>query len=83
MPTDPNYEYVERVHKKTEHLASEGWRYGCHSQHVGSGPRGQQTAYRASPWSQSSRWVVTDWKPITCGHDMRSSDDCCKGCENQ
>ncbi len=38
MPTDPNYEYVDRVHKKTEHLASEGWRYGCHSQHMGSGP---------------------------------------------
>jgi len=83
MPTDPTNEYVERVHKKTEHLASEGWRYGCHSQHVGSQPRGMQTAYRASPWSPNSRWVITDWKPIDCGHDMRSSDDCCKGCTNQ
>jgi len=83
MPVMPGYANADTPHARTVHLASQGWRYGCHSQHVGSGPRGQQTAYRASPWSQSSRWVVTDWKPITCGHDMRSSDDCCKGCENQ
>ncbi len=32
MPVDPNHRYVNEAHKKTVHLASEGWRYGCHSE---------------------------------------------------
>lgn len=41
MPVDPNHEYVDKPHTKTVHLASQGWRYGCHSSMTGNTkPRG-------------------------------------------
>src|SRR5574343_45554 len=63
MPVDPTHKYVEQVHPKTSHLASEGWVYGCHSSKVGTMPRGTQTAYKAHPWNVNGpAWVITDRK---------------------
>ena len=84
MPVDPNHRYVDEAHKKTVHLTSEGWRYGCHSSKLGEYMRGGQTAYRAHPWNVTGRaWVITDWKEINCGHSERHKDAACDGCSNQ
>ena len=84
MPVDPTHKYVEQVHPKTSHLASEGWRYGCHSSKVGTMPRGTQTAYNAHPWNVNGpAWVITDWKEINCGHNERHKDAACDGCSNR
>ena len=84
MPVDPNYRYVNEAHKKTVHLTSAGWRYGCHSSKVGAMPRGTQTAYKAHPWNVAGpELVTTDWKEINCGHNERHNDAACDGCSNQ
>lgn len=44
MPLDPNNPNADTPHAKTVHLASQGWRYGCHSARTGdSRPRGITT----------------------------------------
>jgi len=44
MPLDPNHIHADTPHAKTVHLASQGWRYGCHSTRTGdSRPRGITT----------------------------------------
>ena len=41
MPLDPNHVHAEVPHERTVHLASQGWRYGCHSARTGDDrPRG-------------------------------------------
>lgn len=84
MPVDPNHRYVDEVHKKTEHLTSKGWRYGCHSAKAGEHMRGGQTTYRAHPWNVNGpALVITDWKEINCGHNERHKDAACDGCRNR
>lgn len=84
MPVDPNHRYVNEAHKRTVHLPSEGWRYGCHSSKAGSSPRGGQTVYRAHPWSSlGAELVTTNWKEINCGHTERHNDAACDGCYNR
>lgn len=84
MPVDPNHRYVNEAHKKTVHLASEGWRYGCHSSKLGEYMRGTRTMYRAHPWSRlGAELIVTDWKEINCGHTERHNDAACDGCYNR
>ena len=84
MPVDPTHKYVEQVHPKTSHLASEGWAYGCHSSKTGAMPRGTQTAYNAHPWNVNGpAWVITDWKEINCGHNERHKDAACEECSNR
>ena len=84
MPVDPNHRYVNEAHKKTVHLTSEGWRYGCHSSKLGEYMRGGQTVYRAHPWSRlRTELVTTDWKEINCGHNERHNDAACDGCYNR
>lgn len=44
MPLDPNNPNADTPHARTVHLASQGWRYGCHGTRTGdSGPRGITT----------------------------------------
>lgn len=77
MPVDPNHPYADTPHKKTVQAA--GYRYGCHGTQ-----RGGQTRYTAHPWSANAgRRIVSDWLPIACGHDMRTTDPACEGCRNQ
>lgn len=84
MPVDPNHRYVNEAHKKTVHLTSEGWRYGCHSSKAGTSPRGRQTSYYAHPWAVGEdHLVITDWKEINCGHNERHNDAACDGCCNR
>lgn len=41
MPLDPNHIHADTPHERTVHLASQGWRYGCHSSRTGNDkPRG-------------------------------------------
>lgn len=84
MPVDPNHRYVNEAHKRTVHLPSEGWRYGCHSSKLGEYMRGGQTVYRAHPWSSlGAELVTTNWKEINCGHTERHNDAACDGCYNR
>lgn len=44
MPVMPGYANADTPHTRTVHLASQGWRYGCHSARTGdSRPRGITT----------------------------------------
>lgn len=85
MPLDQNHVHAEVPHERTVHLASRGWRYGCHSTRTGdSGPRGGQTHYIAHPWSANAgRLIVTDWLPRSCCHLERATDAACEGCANR
>jgi len=85
VPLDPNHIHADTPHAKTVHLASQGWRYGCHSARTGdSGPRGGQTHYIAHPWSANAgRLIVTYWLPRSCCHSERATDAACEGCANR
>lgn len=85
MPLDPNNPNADTPHARTVHLASQGWRYGCHGTRTGDDrPRGVTTKYIAHPWSANAgQLVVTDWLPRPCGHDARRTDAACEGCANQ
>ena len=84
MPLDPNHIHAEIPHARTVHLASRGWRYGCHSTRTGTMPRGGQTHYIAHPWSANAgRPVVTEWLPRSCCHSERANDTACEGCANR
>lgn len=85
MPVDPNHEYVDKPHERTVHLASQGWRYGCHSSRTNdSRPRGGTTDYTAHPWSKfGGVRVTTRWLDKPCGHGERATDAACEGCENR
>ncbi len=85
MPLDPNHIHAEVPHAKTVHLASQGWRYGCHSARTGDdAPRGGQTHYTAHPWSANAgRLIVTQWLPRSCCHSERANDAACEGCANR
>lgn len=85
MPLDPNHIHAEVPHERTVHLASQGWRYGCHSVRANdSRPRGRVTDYIARPWSKfGGVRVTTQWLPIPCGHTTRATDAACAGCQNR
>ena len=85
MPLDPNYIHADTPHAKTVHLASQGWRYGCHSARANdSRPRGAPTLYDAHPWAgKPQKLIVTSWLPILCGHTTRATDAACEGCANR
>lgn len=84
MPLDPNHIHADTPHAKTVHLASQGWRYGCHSTRTGTMPRGGPTHYCAHQWRYAGPAVVeTDWLPIPCGHTTRATDAACEGCANR
>ena len=85
MPLDPNNPHADTPHDKTVHLASQGWRYGCHSACTGDAkPRGGTTKHIAHPWSANAgQLVVTNWLPIPCGHTTRATDAACEGCCNR
>ena len=41
MPVMPGYANADTPHARTVHLASQGWRYGCHGTRTGDDmPRG-------------------------------------------
>ena len=85
MPVMPGYANADTPHAKTVHLASQGWRYGCHSTRTGDDkPRGGQTRYLAHPWRYAGPAVVeTDWLPRSCCHSERATDAACEGCVNR
>mgnify|MGYP000964136142 FL=1 len=85
MPLDPNHIHADIPHERTVHLPSQGWRYGCSSARTGADkPRGGQTRYIAHPWNANAgRLIVTDWLPVTCGHDLRATDPACADCINR
>lgn len=85
MPLDPNHIHADAPHTKTVHLASQGWRYGCHSARTSDDkPRGGQTRYLAHPWRYAGPAVVeTDWLPRSCCHLERATDAACEGCANR
>ncbi len=85
MPLDPNNPHADTPHARTVHLASQGWRYGCHSARTGDDkPRGGQTRYIAHPWNANAgRLIVTDWLPRSCRHSERANDAACADYINQ
>ena len=85
MPVMPGYANADTPHARTVHLASQGWRYGCHSARTGDyAPRGGQTHYIAHPWSANAgRLIQTDWLPRSCCHSERENDAACEGCVNR
>ena len=85
MPVMPGYANADTPHARTVHLASQGWRYGCHSARTGDdGPRGGQTRYIAHPWSANAgRLIVTYWLPRSGCHSERATDAACEGCANR
>ena len=85
MPLDPNHIHADTPHARTVHLASQGWRYGCHSAQTGDEtPRGGITSYLAHPWRYGGpAFVETEWLPVTCGHDLKATDAACEGCVNR
>ena len=85
MPLDPNNPNADTPHARTVHLASQGWRCGCHSARRGiRRPRGGQTRYVAHPWSANAgRLIVTEWLPRSCCHSERATDAACEGCANR
>ena len=85
MPLDPNHIHADTPHERTVHLASQGWRYGCHSTRTGdTSPRGGTTKYIAHPWSGfGGRLIQTDWLPRSCCHSERTTDAACEGCVNR
>lgn len=77
MPTLEHYAFADTPHERT--IQPAGYRYSCHGTR-----RGGQTRYIAHPWSANAgRLVVSDWLPIACGHDMRTTDPACEGCDNR
>jgi len=85
VPLDPNHIHADTPHARTVHLASQGWRYGCHSARTGDDkPRGGQTRYLAHTWRYAGPAVVeTDWLPRSCCHSERTNDAACEGCANR
>ena len=84
MPVMPGYANADTPHERTVHLASQGWRYGCHSARTGAMPRGGKTRYLAHPWSGfGGRPIVTNWLPRSCCHLERATDAACDGCANR
>lgn len=85
MPVMPGYANAEVPHERTVHLASQGWRYGCHSARASDDkPRGGQTRYLAHPWRYAGPTVVeTEWLPRSCCHSERMTDAACEGCANR
>ena len=85
MPVMPGYANADTPHARTVHLASQGWRYGCHSARtVDDRPRGGKTRYLAHPWSGcGGRLIVTYWLPRSCCHSERATDAACEGCANR
>ena len=85
MPVMPGYANADTPHARTVHLASQGWRYGCHSSRTGDDkPRGGQTRYIAHPWNANAgRLIQTDWLPRSCCHSERATDAACEGCANR
>ena len=84
MPVMPGYANADTPHEKTVHLASRGWRYGCHSTRTGTMPRGGQTRYFAHPWRYAGPAVVeTEWLDRKCCHSERATDAACEGCVNR
>ena len=61
MPLDPNHIHTDTPHAKTVHLASQGWRYGCHSARTGDDkPRGGQTRYARASVERERRQADRD-----------------------
>ena len=85
MPVMPGYANADTPHARTVHLASQGWRYGCHSTRTGDDkPRGGQTRYFAHSWRYAGPAVVeTGWLDRKCGHTTRATDAACEGCVNR
>jgi hypothetical protein len=95
-PVDPNHAYVDVAHPKT--IVGADFRYDCHSDKVGPGPRGRaRKAWFQSGWRVLQRGdivtrdpvmveIETPWLPKTCGHIEQpglGSDPACAGCENR
>lgn len=93
MPTDPNHKFVDVAHPKM--VVSSDWRYGCHSDKIGTEPRGMvRVTWVQGGWRTLVRGeivtrepvmveVETQWNPVICGHIIengRGPDDACKGC---
>lgn len=85
MPVMPGYANADAPHERTVHLASKGWRYGCHSARTGdTSKRGGWVEYTAHPWSKRGmKPIATTWLPIPCGHTTRATDAACEGCVNR
>ena len=93
MPVDPNNPYNDTPHPKT--VIGAGYRYGCHSDKLGTEPRGRNTT---SLMQDGWRWfvrkgettrepimvaVTSQWIPRACGHNENASDPACTGCFNR
>lgn len=82
MPVMPGYIHADTPHERT--VAGPGWRYGCHSDRVGDGPRGRRTGYVAHLWtSGGGEYVETAWLEMGCGHSANGDDGACEGCANR
>lgn len=89
MPTDPNNPYVDVPHEKT--VIGPDYRYGCHSDKVGSEPRGRTIRWVLQDgWTYDNRRSMiagkTEWIPRKCGHEQQAgqgSDPHCRGCVNR